>query len=120
MEIIGDMANGVVTGMVLKDIPEDPPRLDSCPSFAPAKAQCLPFMTGRTRAKTPLEFIHSIHGDLVGLTPVEPVSRRKYGFVLLNEYSHAGWVFPLRAKSDAPAKSEVWATKIENGTGSHV
>ena len=117
MKTIVDRANGAVTRVVLKDIPEDRPRLDSCPSCALAEAQCLPFKTSRTRAKMPLELIQR---HLVGLTPIESVSRHKYGFVSLNEYSHASWVFPLRAKSDAPAESEVRAAKIENGPGSHI
>ncbi len=110
---IVDMANGAVTGMVLKDVPEDPPKLDSCPSCALAKAQRLPFKTGRTRAMMPLELIH---GDLVGPMAVESVIRCKYGFVLMDDYSRASWVLPLRAKSDAPADFEIWAAKMENGT----
>ena len=85
MKTIIDMANGAVTGMVLKDIPEDPPKLDSRPSCALAKAQRLPFKTGRMRA-TPLELIH---GDLVGSMPVESVSHCKYGFVLMSDYLRA-------------------------------
>jgi hypothetical protein len=84
MKTIVDMANGVVTGMVLKDVPEDPPKLDSCPSCALAKAQRLPFKAGRMRATAPLELIHD---DLVGPMPVESVSRCKYGFVLMDGYS---------------------------------
>jgi len=117
MKTIVDMANGAVTGMILKDVPGDPPKLDSCPSCALAKAQRLPFKTGRTRATMPLELIH---GDLVGPMPVESVSRCKYGFVLMDDYSRASWVLPLRAKSDAPAEFEVWAAKMENGTGSTI
>ena len=63
MKTIVDMANGVVTGIVLKDVPENPPKIGSCPSCVLAKAQRLPFKTGRTRATEPLELIH---GDLVG------------------------------------------------------
>jgi hypothetical protein len=95
--------NGVesLTGMVLKDVPEDPPKLDSCPSCALAKAQRLPFKAGRMRATAPLELIHD---DLVGPMPVESVIRCKYGFVLMEDYSCASWVLPLRAKSEAPAE----------------
>ena len=57
MKTIVDMANGAVTGMVLKDVPGNPPKMDSCLSCALAKAQRLPFKTGRTRATTPLELI---------------------------------------------------------------
>ena len=74
-----------------EDIPEDPPRLDSCPSYTLAKAQRLPFKTGRTRLAMPLEINH---GNLVGPMPVESVSRCKYGFVLIDVDSRAGWVLP--------------------------
>ena len=62
MTTIIDMANGAVTGLVLKNVPEDTPKLDSCPSRALTKARRLPFKTGRTRPLRPLELIH---GDLV-------------------------------------------------------
>ena len=70
------------------------------------KAQSLPFKTGRTRATTQLELIHD---DLVCHMPVVSVSRRKYGFVVMDEYSPASWMLPLRAKSDAPTELEIWA-----------
>ena len=73
------------------------------------KAQRLPFTT------MPLEFIH---GDLVGSIPVRSASRGKYGFVLTDGYSRASSVLHLRARPDGPAKLEVWATKMESGTGS--
>ena len=63
MKTIVDMANEVVTGIVLKDVPENPPKIGSCPSCVLTKAQRLPFKTGRTRTTEPLELIH---GDLVG------------------------------------------------------
>src|SRR5258706_5719515 len=117
MKTIVDMANGAVTGMVLKDVPGDIPKLDSCPSCALTKAQHLPFKTGRTRATKPLELIH---GDLVGPMPVESVGRCKYGFVLMDDYSRASWVLPLKAKSDAPIAFEAWAVLMENGTDSTI
>ena len=94
------------TGMVLKDIPGDPPKMDSCPFCALAKAQRLPFKTGCMRD----DAIEVIHG---GPMPVESISRCKYGFVLMDDYSRASWVLPLRAKSE-------WAAKTENRTGSTI
>ena len=61
-----------------------------------------------------------IHGDLVGPMPVESVSRKKYGFVLMDDYSRASWVLLLRAKSDAPVEVEKWVNLMEKGTGSNV
>jgi hypothetical protein len=51
MKTITDMANGAVTGMALKGVPDDLPKLDSCPSCALAKAQRSPFKTGRARPR---------------------------------------------------------------------
>ena len=61
-----------------------------------------------------------IHGDLVGPMPVESVSCCKYRFVLMDDYSHASWVLPLRVKSDVPTEFKVWAVKMENGMGSMI
>ena len=92
MKTIASMANGAVTGMVLKDVPEDIPKLDMCASCTLTKLQHLPFKTGRTRTTKPLELIH---GDLVGPMLVESVSRCKYRFVLMDDYSQASWVLLL-------------------------
>jgi hypothetical protein len=51
MKTITDMANGAVTGMALKGVPDDLTKLDSCPSCALAKAQRSPFKTGRARPR---------------------------------------------------------------------
>ena len=113
MKTIVEMTNSAVTGMVPKDIPE------GWATARPAlgKAQSFPFKTGHSRATTQLEIIHD---DLVCYMPVVSVSRRKYGFVVMDEYSPASLVLPFRAKSDAPAELEGWAAKMENATKSHV
>ena len=101
MKIIINMANVMVLGMVLKDIPGELPKMDSCPSCALVKAQHLLFKTGRMHTIVPLE---PIHGNLVGPMPVESVSCCKYRFALMDDYSHTSWVLPLRAKSNVPAE----------------
>jgi hypothetical protein len=52
MKTIVDMANGAVTGIVLKGTSGDIPKLDSCPSCALTKSRHLPYKTGRTRDGT--------------------------------------------------------------------
>ena len=79
--------------MVVKYVPGDPPKIDSCPSCALAKAQRLLFKASRMRATAVLELIH---GDLIGPIPVESVSRCKYRIVLMDDYSRASWVLPER------------------------
>ena len=117
MKTIVNMANSTVTGMVLKDVPRDIPKLDSCPSCALMKAQRTPFKDSRMHTMKPLELIHS---DLVRPMLVESVGRCKYGLVLMDDYSRASWVLLLRAKSDAPTEFEVWAARMENGMGSTI
>jgi len=38
MKTIINMANGAMTGLVLKNVPKDPPKFGSCPACALAKA----------------------------------------------------------------------------------
>jgi len=109
LKTIVDMAKGAVTGMVLKDVPKDIPSMDICPSCALTKSRHFPYKDGRTRATEPLELIH---GDLVGPMPVESVSKYKYGFVLMDDYSQASWVLLLGAKSDAPIEFEKWVRTV--------
>ena len=94
--MIIDMANGAVTGLVLKDVPDDPPKLDSCPSCALTKAQRLPSKTRcpriGTRPRRPARPM-----------PVESISRCKYGFIPVDGDSLDT---ALRAKPDAPVEFE--------------
>jgi hypothetical protein len=114
MRTIVKMAKGAVTGMTISDLPDRIPKLDDCAVCALAKTHRLPFKRGRTRATQPLQLVH---GDLVGPMPVESIGGHKYGFLLIDDYSRASWVLPLRAKSDAPVEFEKWAKKVENDCG---
>ena len=66
MKTIVEMANGAVTATVLKGIPEDPPRLDSCPLRNAFRSRQVARARRRRR--------NSFNGDLAGPTPVESVS----------------------------------------------
>ena len=92
---IVDTENGVVTRTVLKDIPGDPPTMDSCLSCTLATVQHFPFKTGRTCVTTPLE---PIHGDIVSPMPVESVNCCMYRFVLMGNYSCTSWVLGGKGK----------------------
>ena len=89
MKTIVDMENGMVTRMVLKDIPGDLPMMDSCLSCTLVTVQHFLFKTGHMCVTTPLE---PIHGDIVSPMPVESVSHCMYRFVLMDNYSHTSWV----------------------------
>ena len=95
MKTIVDMAEGAVTGMVLKDAPEDIPPLDTCPFCALTKAKHFHFKMERARAAEPLELTH---GDIVGLMPGQFISRCRYSFVLMVDCSRASWVLFLKSK----------------------
>src|SRR4051812_28857804 len=57
----------------------------------------LPFPTSSTTSSFPFELLHC---DL-WTSPVPSISGFKYYLVILDDYSHYIWTFPLRAKSDA-------------------
>ena len=69
--------------MVLKDLPEDIPKMDSCPFCVLAKLRHFPYKDRRT---------HLTHGDLVGPMSIKSVSKYKYSFILMDNYSRASWV----------------------------
>ena len=56
----------------------------------------LPFHMSSSRASRPFELIHC---DL-WTSPVASVSGHKYYLVILDDFSHYLWTFPLRLKSD--------------------
>jgi len=94
------MAQGAVTGMVIINSPEGRvTRLDDCPTCDFTKSKPLLFKEGRSRATRPLRLVH---GDLVGPMPARSIGGSQYGFILVDDYSRAGCVLALRAKSDAP------------------
>ena len=59
----------------------------------------LPFSASTTSSSFPFELLHC---DL-WTSPISSVSGFKYYLVVLDDYSHYVWTFPLRAKSDAHA-----------------
>ena len=85
-----DMAKGVVTGVVLKELPDTIQKLDSCQSCMLMKAQNMLLKEGHKRATEPLEHIHR---DLVEPMPMEWVSK-EYRFILMDNYSRASRVLP--------------------------
>ena len=56
----------------------------------------LPFHASSSRASRPFELIHC---DL-WTSPITSVSGHKYYLVVLDDFSHYLWTFPLRLKSD--------------------
>jgi len=95
-----DMANGAVTGLVLKDVPEDPPTLDSCPFCALTEAQRLPFKTG-------LEPLELVHGDLVGPMPVETISSDGCVIVIRSERLLIGSISESSSDESEPLSTRV-------------
>lgn len=117
MKTIVNIANSTITGITLSNSPSDIPKLDTCTLCALTKVKCTPFKDGWTCTAEPLEVIH---GDLVGPMLVESVSRKKYGMVLMDNYSRASWVLFLRAKSNTPIEFEKWVNLMEKGMGWNV
>ena len=100
MKTMVDMANGAVTGMVLKTYCKT---CRGCTAARPALLQKCNAFRSRQVARARDDAV----GDLVGSMPVEAAIRRKYGFVLMVYYSRASSVLRSRAKPEGPAKLEV-------------
>ena len=79
-------------------IPSSTPTHDSslCNAYQCGKHVRLPFGTSSTTRSFPFELLHC---DL-WTSPIPSVSGFKYYLVILDDYSHYIWTFPLRAKSD--------------------
>ena len=107
------MAQYAVNGMNISSATGKGMRLDDCPTCVLTKSVRLPFSGTRTRAS---EILQLVHGDLLGPLPIESIGKHKYVFVLCDDYSRAGWMLPLKDKSDAPVAFERWANMMTNGT----
>jgi len=117
MKTIMEMAKGPVTGMVLEDVPNDIPNLDSCTTCALTKSKHLPFKKGRTSAIEPL---HIIHGDIVGPMPEESTAKKLYALLLVGDYSRVSWALFLRYKSDAPVEFQNWIKLVQKQSGRNI
>ena len=71
----------------------------SCQACRMVKHVRLPFSSSSTVASYPFELIHSD----VWTSPITSNSGFLYYLVILDDYSHFVWTFPLRRKSDVPA-----------------
>ena len=71
----------------------------SCEACCLGKHVRLPFSSSSTVASFPFELLHSD----VWTSPVPSNSGYTYYLVILDDYSHFVWTFPLRRKSDVPA-----------------
>lgn len=67
-----------------------------CHAYQLGRHVWLPFSLSRSTTNTPLEFIHSD----VWASPVSSFSCYHYYLVILDDYSHFLWTFPLCHKSN--------------------
>ena len=70
-----------------------------CESCQLGKHVCLPFSSSSSSSTYPFELIHC---DL-WTSPIASVSGFKYYLVILDDFTHFVWTFPLRNKSDVHA-----------------
>lgn len=75
-----------------KDVPKNP----LCAACQLGKHTPLPFPTSTSYSTAPL---HLVHCDL-WTSPIVSFSGYKYYLVILDDYTHFLWTFPLRAKSN--------------------
>ena len=107
------MAQFAVTGMTVSNSTGAGMTLADCPTCAITKSTRIPFSGHRTRST---DILQVVHGDLAGPMPVKSIGKHQYAFLLIDDYSRAGWMLALKEKSDAPIAFELWANRITNGT----
>jgi histone deacetylase 1/2 len=72
------------------------PTVTVCDACQLGKQTRLPFSVSHSRASSPFDLIHC---DL-WTSPVVSCSGYKYYLVVLDDFAHYSWIFPLRAKSE--------------------
>jgi hypothetical protein len=83
--------------------------LHSCEACCLGKSTRLPFANSHHMSYFPF---HLVHCD-IWTSPVQSVSGLRYYLVILNDYSHIVWTFPLHAKSDALLKIQNFSRLVQ-------
>ena len=88
----------------------------TCHARRVCKNVCLPFNNSTTIASFPFQLIHSD----VWTSPVPSNSGYLYYLVLLDDYSHYVWTFPLRRKLDALSTLMAFYSYVSTQFGHHI
>ncbi|CAI7930962.1 unnamed protein product [Closterium sp. NIES-54] len=74
--------------------------IGSCPTCLETKFTKFPFSSGTRPAKAPLALVHM---DVVGPTRAPSLSGSRYFLTIVDDHTHAVWVYPLKTKGEVAA-----------------
>ncbi|MCO5596878.1 hypothetical protein L7F22_050948 [Adiantum nelumboides] len=101
------------TGMVA-DLPAIMDLPDVCEACMMGKQHWQPFPQEASRAKAPLELVHT---DLCGKMNTIVLGGSSYFMTLIDDYSRRTWVYFLKGKDEAFAKFKEWHVLVEKEIG---
>jgi len=107
-------AKGGVIGMQITDLPMKIPGLDACAACVAARSVHLPHKEGRSRAS---EYLERVHIDITGPMPVKSAGGREYLYLVVDDYTRAVYVKPLKLKSEAVEAFKAFKAVAENESG---
>jgi hypothetical protein len=76
----------------------------------------LPFSSSTSRSITPFEFVHCD----VWTSPVTSISDYRYYLVMLDDFTHLCWTFPLVHKSEVHTHITHFCNFVQTQFGLHV
>ncbi|PKU75744.1 Retrovirus-related Pol polyprotein from transposon TNT 1-94 [Dendrobium catenatum] len=85
----------------------------SCNTCIQCKCHKLPFELAKSRAKSPLELVHT---DVWGPAPIISTQGYKFFVIFIDDCSRYTWLFPIIHKSDVFGIFKNFITLIENQT----
>ncbi|MCO5571668.1 hypothetical protein L7F22_025415 [Adiantum nelumboides] len=101
------------TGMVA-DLPAIMDLINVCEACMMGKQHWQPFPQEASRAKAPLELVHT---NLCGKMNTTALRGSSYFMMLIDDYSRRTWVYFLKGKDEAFAKFKEWHVLVEKETG---
>ncbi|CAI7876422.1 unnamed protein product [Closterium sp. NIES-53] len=107
--------DGSLKGLEVKGAAKE---IGSCPTCLETKFTKFPFSSGTGPARTPLALVHM---DVVGPTRAPSLSGSRYFLTIVDDHTHAVWVYPLKTKGEvAAAVLKEWMPRAQRESGHKV
>ncbi|MCO5613004.1 hypothetical protein L7F22_067277 [Adiantum nelumboides] len=100
--------------VMVVDLPAIMDLPDVCEACMMGKQHRQPFPQEASRAKAPLELVHT---DLCGKMNTTALGGSSYFMTLIDDYSRRTWVYFLKGKDEAFAKFKEWHVLVEKESG---
>ncbi|CAI7864027.1 unnamed protein product [Closterium sp. NIES-53] len=107
--------DGSLKGLEVKGAAKE---IGSCPTCLETKFTKFPFSCGTGPAKAPLALVHM---DVVGPTRARSLSDSRYFLTIVDDHTHAVWVYPMKSKGEvAAAVHKEWIPRAQRESGHKV